>query len=961
MGRSQKRDEMALFSYLVLALRDSFYYKSRLIGSILGALIAVSFIAGAIISVDGISSNFFQDRLEKMDYHISIYRYDYRLENMGNIDVDTYAEVVSNISKVDEVRGYVASSFFMNNITLGFNADLLGMNADAAMYKFGETIDLPEKSGEVIIPTECASQTGLKIGDVFQMQVILGGWEGSPYEPSTEAVKINFTVFDIRNMIDDENSYRDYYDYGYQKYFRMVLSIAGFERSIEPLSKYTSYGIQYKQYINQYMEVKIDPSFLKNLDDAQQTRNDIRRLVREIDTSLSQSDYSVENQRIEDEYYNYQFMSWFMRIFFVILSVPLLLISFYLLSAGSKVGMDERIREIGLLKIKGASTGQVIVILFLESLIYGVIGGGLGLIAGTFLSSFFTAQISGLEPFRDILRGDIPLPGIPLLILAFVLVPLVILIMRIRAILMLSKVPLLEALGRATIIDKQKNYKLTRDLMILSFTLLIVGSMLYFNSNTPTNFYTRMIYFLLIFFSPITVLFLPFLLILTISRILILGFDFTLNFLSNIGKLIIADLYPVVKANMQFQRKRIATMTILVTAVIAFGILISTLDASREEKVVRDVSSSIPTDLAVLSDGASSSQFSNISTLNNVEGSVEIDVIYGLNMQASDGGYLDGRVVSFDSERYLKIVDVPKDALKDGKGVRSLKSGTEIPLLINSAFNYRNGLTTDDTVSIRIGSRQYDAKIIGTVSFLPGTRSTFDDKLSDYYSSYLFDELYEEPALYVDSSYIPAEMTPDYRTFLIDLNGPEEDFIRSMEGLRWNGTSHIVFSKDHEVGKIKDDQYFRSIQMLLDMEYLFVIVAVTGGVTLFMTVSTASRRREFAELIARGATRKHVLRLILTEGAIVLAAALIIGTGIGIFIAYAFQHLFSFDLFQFLPMISDPEMSRTEIDTGAGIVFPPTMFLLHIFASIAVLGASLLTSYLASKVDVASSLRLRTS
>jgi ABC-type lipoprotein release transport system permease subunit len=125
-------------------------------------------------------------------------------------------------------------------------------------------------------------------------------------------------------------------------------------------------------------------------------------------------------------------------------------------------------------------------------------------------------------------------------------------------------------------------------------------------------------------------------------------------------------------------------------------------------------------------------------------------------------------------------------------------------------------------------------------------------------------------------------------------------------------------------------------------------------------VSTASRRREFAELIARGSTRIHVLRLVLTEGTVVLTAGLIIGTFIGVITAYAFQHLFTLDLFQIISTLMDSG-SGTQIDTGAGIVFPPSLLLLHVFASIAVLGASLFTSWLASKVDVASSLRLRTS
>jgi ABC-type lipoprotein release transport system permease subunit len=179
--------------------------------------------------------------------------------------------------------------------------------------------------------------------------------------------------------------------------------------------------------------------------------------------------------------------------------------------------------------------------------------------------------------------------------------------------------------------------------------------------------------------------------------------------------------------------------------------------------------------------------------------------------------------------------------------------------------------------------------------------------------------------------------------------------------MNWNGTSHMVLSRSEETRRIREDTTFTSVEMLLDMEYAFIIVAVTAGVLLFMIVSTASRRREFAELIARGSTRKHVLKLVLTEGTVVLVAGLILGTIIGMLIAFTFQHLYTENLFENLPSITGETDNDSQIDLGTAIVFPPSMWILHVLTAFSVLGASLLTSWMASKVDIASSLRLRTS
>jgi len=977
---------MAFGDFLRLVLKDAFHYRSRLIGSILGALIAVSFITGSIISVDDLSARYFEEELKDLDHHLSYYSWS------REISIGIAEQSIKEVKSVDQVSSFASLDidFHFENL---WGLRIVALTSDTAKRYLGNDIPLPSDGRDVIITDTLAKEMDLRIGEEFNITLEEGYIDVYPgkytdgieydfeypyFDPDNTYVNISLKVLDVV-AITENDAYEQYrFHYG----STLFMGIGGMEQFSDRIQNDVRMSGRYVASYSQSLFVRIDPEYFSNLQDPENTRREIRTLSNDISERVFQYGFEEEDNLIGSAYIGYSFWTWLMRIFFIVLSVPLLLISFYLLSAGSKVGMEDRIREIGLLKIKGASSAQVVLMLTVESAVYGFLGGIMGMVTGSFLDVFFTASVWGFDAFGSIIKGNLPIPGTGLIVFSLVVVPVVILLMRVSTTFKLSRVPLLEALGRATIIEKQKGYRITKDLMFLSFTLLIVGLMLYFNEEPPNNFYTGMLYFLLLFTSPITVLFLPFILIFTVSRILVLGFDFTLNGLSHIGKLVISELYPLIRSNLIFHRRRIATLTILVTTVIAFGIMVSSLSASRDDKVIKDVEATLPADLLVVSRGQGWDNELNITGLDDVRWAVPYRYFGDMEIEWSRYERYYTRVLTFDSADYSKRIDIPKWTHLEGKGVSSLDDeGAEVPVLINQAFCndadldlgttfylkkdlYRNDpYSSDGPYGMSQTQFEVRCRIIGIVSYLPGMRSTLD------YSSYEYDDggyidpgdMYEEPALYIDTKHIPGNLTPYHKVYLVDAGSDVEGAISSIEALNWTNDKVEVFSRSAEIERLKDDPLFTSVQMLLDMEYLFVVIAVTGGVALFMIVTTSSRRREFAEIIARGSTRKQVLLLVLSEGIMVLMAGLIIGSIVGIIISFAFQHLFTMDIFQVIERIFISSSEDNTVDTGTGIVLPLSMLSLHALAIISVIGASAVTSYLASKVDVASSLRLRTS
>ena len=75
-----------------------------------------------------------------------------------------------------------------------------------------------------------------------------------------------------------------------------------------------------------------------------------------------------------------------MQVLLLLVSLPVLLLGWYLVKINFGLSFNGRRREIGLLKSRGASTGQIKRRFYLEALICGLIGGAVGIILGNFCS-----------------------------------------------------------------------------------------------------------------------------------------------------------------------------------------------------------------------------------------------------------------------------------------------------------------------------------------------------------------------------------------------------------------------------------------------------------------------------------------------------------------------------------------------------------------------------------------------
>ena len=100
-----------------------------------------------------------------------------------------------------------------------------------------------------------------------------------------------------------------------------------------------------------------------------------------INTALNQAVFQVQLQMV------------LYQALFLIISLPVLILGWYLCKTNWMLSYQQRRRELALLKVKGGSTKQLKGMFFLEALILGAIGGILGIIGGNFTSTLVLSRI----------------------------------------------------------------------------------------------------------------------------------------------------------------------------------------------------------------------------------------------------------------------------------------------------------------------------------------------------------------------------------------------------------------------------------------------------------------------------------------------------------------------------------------------------------------------------------------
>ena len=277
------------------------------------------------------------------------------------------------------------------------------------------------------------------------------------------------------------------------------------------------------------------------------------------------------NNMLSSSLYGYQNNFQDMLINFIVVSIPVFFVAWYLGSTVSDVSFNIRRREIGLLSTKGLSTGQIQRMFFTEALVIGLIGGALGVVGGLIINQYYIGTVN----LSNLFASQMFSAEIALVTIVFgVVLSLTSVFWSSRK---ASRMPAVDALRDYMPIENKSRYR------IISWIALILGSykivVFLLGLNIPYmfsqwmfsggSFFTSIFYVPISLFDGIMTFIGPFLFFWGLTKVLIRDSSKFQQLASKISS-VMGDLGALAAKNVRRNPARLAAIAFLIAFIIGF-------------------------------------------------------------------------------------------------------------------------------------------------------------------------------------------------------------------------------------------------------------------------------------------------------------------------------------------------------------------------------------------------------
>ena len=334
---------------LRLTLKNLWSHKGRLFLTTLAVTLGVSFVTATFILTDSLNKTFddlASDIAGNLDLQI-------RGEDFDQQSLDVPVVPASLAAQAEELPGVEQATpsvvTFVNAVREDgeavndgdFGPPTLGLSYVPDDFSSFE-LDGPAPTGrQVSVDTGTAADFELSVGDELTISGIVGGTE-------------TFEIVSTNTFGDTEG--------GFARYFLFDLATA---------QTLTGYGSDEVQTIEILLA---DGASLSAAEEA------VDQIVPE------GAEVVTKEQIIEETAESFGEILNIFRIVLLVFALIALLVSVFVITNTFAIVLGQRIRELGLLRAVGASTGQVTGSVLIEALAVGFVASGLGLFVGRFLS-----------------------------------------------------------------------------------------------------------------------------------------------------------------------------------------------------------------------------------------------------------------------------------------------------------------------------------------------------------------------------------------------------------------------------------------------------------------------------------------------------------------------------------------------------------------------------------------------
>jgi ABC-type lipoprotein release transport system permease subunit len=846
---------------------------------LIGITLASTFFAGIDIKANATAKQALEQDLSQV--------YVDMVAGLPNMHPDEILDASKDVAGLSGVAGVEAISTFDGPIGSEANGTILdyarivGIQDNSSVYDGWP--NRPEEMGEnetYVLKDSSLAQT-VAVGDIIPVNISIYQNGGLPI-----FVALNLTVKGFAQLDDKSRSIvlGDYSIPYYQvivmpipPYGKRVIStlIVDREKTMQRLLEMQWRLNPSSGQIGTNLLIYLNRNALINPWDIDTSTNNVRALQAQIQTRTS-AGYSFQNN-LDMVLSNFRYKSQGIQFTFMLLSLPILFMAWYVGTTVSDVSFSLRRREIGLLSTKGFSRGQIQRIFLTETIMLGLLGGSLGVLAGFLLNPLFTQLRTEMLLNPQLIS--------PYTIISTVIFGVIIaLLSTYSSAKKASRLPAVDALREYLPIEEMKSSK--KRLPWIAFILGTYKLIIFIFGVNVTVLLTKINMagqnFILMIFTGIAVAidyaltYVGPLLFFWGGTKLFIQSSLKFQELTTRAARFLGDLGALATKNVRRNPARSAAIAFLIALIISYGAQVTTQLASGQDFNTRTIYTQVGADVSVYVNIPNEAKNVSYMILANVSTNVENSTIeYSLSSTSTGANYIVVNMKAVEPESWLRVAFYEGDMFTGNNveaAFQSLLTKKDAIILEKSVARLLN-LNVGDFITLTIGNT---SKMMNVVGYF-GPEAGDEQGTTSQYWSFVSEELYKEV-----SSSVSA-----YDTRILLKLKPGENGTTVAENIRSLGLNiGRVDSFDEEYALSQSDVATVGSLDAQRLGIVFAVLAASVGTALVSVVSMKERSREATIMSVKGLSYKQLVVMFLTENLAVVTFAVVLGISVGFVAAY---------------------------------------------------------------------------
>ncbi len=599
---------------------------------------------------------------------------------------------------------------------------------------------------------------------------------------------------------------------------------------------------------------------------------------------------------------------------FLIVSLPVLILGWYMCKTNWLLSYQRRRREIALLKVKGGISKQLKWMFFLEATIVGVVGGLLGIIGGNFTSTLVLSRIypqalegeTFLEIMGQMFSGEfLQLSTWLLGLIGGVIMSWLAVRKPLKE---YAKMEPIEGLAKYHEASHKTIPKKKMDVFLLFLggipILVSIGSSLLMDS---LGFGAYIILAPLMGISTALIPFAPFILTYALVKLLCRNIALFQKVIGKISKLFSKSISVFTTKSIVNNQARSFRLVFIVAMALSFLVLASTVEGSelefqaqRNTVLTGDglrIDFSSPKLATSGTEGLMDEIFANKSTL-HIEAVNWLGNLYGSGLKGegqSDGDiyfddyyyYGSSQISLISAENYTDYMDIREKWIESEYGIDAIAKLAEGNYCLIPSSMVEQGYLIGENMTFQYPSSntsmaesaEIELKILGSYDAFPLTNEySWSQQIIVANSTITDGKMYE----------ISIAMYPTANYTIDDLE--VETIIDFLED--WDNSGGYAYNYYNWMEGATD--ITGSLLRFLNLESIYLLTIVTFGIAIIMYISINEKSHEMGLLRARGVDKSVLYKIQIAEGVtLILLGAAFTFTGIigGASIIYQLNNL----------------------------------------------------------------------